>query len=80
VTTGGVVTTLDFFLQVIKNLCSPTVQVIDNLTLLDIVLLLLFTKFKKNAFSRNGSNLKFKKKIGILQIFVNFEKFVLAEC
>ena len=55
---GGVVTTRYFLLQVIKNLCMLTVQVIDTSKLLDIVLLLIFTKFINIAFSWNGSDLK----------------------
>ena len=49
----------------------PTVQAIDSLKLLDIVLLIPFTKFKNIAFSWNGSDLNFFL-FGILQDFCDF--------
>ena len=56
----------------------PTVQVIDTLKLLDIVLLLPFTKFKNIAFSWNGSDLKLFFLFGILQDFCEFFQFCIS--
>ena len=70
--TTGVVTTRDSFLQVIKNLCMPTVQFIDTLKLLDIVLLLHFTKFKIYSFFVEWERFEIIFLFGILQDFCEF--------
>ena len=69
---GRLVTTRDdIFASQQKNIHVSKKKIII-LKILDIVVLLLFTKFKNISFSWNGSDLKLSFLFGILQDFCEF--------